>query len=290
MSDQSSSLSSWSSLLSWSSWSMCCLRTLPLPASMMTSWLLWSLPKTSTSQTREPLRSSSSSAEVAVPGTAFRALAVAWDWLILSALTCARSLAVSSRWRSLWESWTEDCGAGPPSSSAKAVAAPVPPISATAAAVARTTARGVDRRRQARAPQGGCPVFAEGWAARVEVRCCLVCRASSDGCCRGVTARAAGSGVLRFESRTSARMWQVGAETAGQGRWSGMQGSKGQVPGISHGGISALRLSECLVLRVRKGPILVTVLVTGRFTQYATRSHAGCWFHGNGLVRHSPDS
>ncbi|MFJ5798497.1 hypothetical protein [Streptomyces decoyicus] len=33
---------------------------------------------------------------------------------------------MSSRWRSFWESWTEDCGAGP-SSSAKAVAATVEP-------------------------------------------------------------------------------------------------------------------------------------------------------------------
>ncbi len=53
--DQSSSLS-----LSWSSWSTCWLRTLPLAASMVTSWLLWSLPRTSTSQTVEPLRSLSS--------------------------------------------------------------------------------------------------------------------------------------------------------------------------------------------------------------------------------------
>jgi len=52
----------------------------------------------------------------------------------LSALTWVRSWAMSSRWRSFWESLTEQFGAGP-SSSAKALAT-----------VPRTTARGVSVR------------------------------------------------------------------------------------------------------------------------------------------------
>lgn len=128
-------------------------RTLPLPASTVTSCHFLSVPRTSSSQTARSLSSSSSSssASVTVPGTLFRAAATAWSRVVrvLFAPPSVRGPPRRRRTgRRRGRRGPSPCGCcvdvpprRSPSSAKATVAAVVPPMSTAAVIAAMVTLR-----------------------------------------------------------------------------------------------------------------------------------------------------